>query len=111
MSRVVQLLSYDNSNNDTATMSDSDYIALHVCPVCKKERNATLDPRKAVREHIRRLSKTSAAHKMWYDLHFATHFKHGGLKIPVPETTEKDVIDAIKSSFGEDWASRVQIST
>jgi hypothetical protein len=93
------------------SMDDSECIANHLCPVCREPRHATLDPRKAVREHIRRMSKTSAAHKVWYDQHFATHFKHGGAKIKKQEPTVQDVKDAIRCSFGEEWASRVELKS
>jgi hypothetical protein len=89
-------------------MNDVELIAQHTCPVCKEPRHATLDPRKAVREHIRRMAKTSPAHKMWFDAHFSTHFRHGGLMVPRAVPTEEDVIRAIKSSFGEEWSSKFE---
>ena len=87
---------------------DAERIGRNECPVCcNGPRKGTVNGRRALQSHIK--ISTDPAHVMWKENHYATHFKHGGNKIPVT-ITEQDVIKAIRSAFGNEWASRVSIT-
>lgn len=90
-------------------MSDAEYIECNTCPICRNgPRKGKINPRRALQEHIR--SSRNPAHIMWKQRHYARHFKHGGAKTPETEVTAQDVIDAVKSAFGEQWAAKTVVT-
>jgi hypothetical protein len=90
------------------TTAHSECIARNECPVCHVPRRGVLDPRKALQEHLRRA--TDAEHKMWFEAHYKACFPHGGNKIGRPAVTEERIKQAIRTTYGEEWAGRVTIT-
>ena len=76
----------------------------------KVARTGLVDPKRALVEHLKRLSKTDAAHSMWKKQHFATHFRHVGNTITRTVSAE-DVVHSIQVTFGDERAQRVTIVT
>ena len=90
-------------------MSDEELIAAHTCPICKVKRSGVVDPRRSLVEHLRRMSKTDPAHKMWKTQNWSKFYPHGGNRTET-EITAEHVVTSIKNAFGEDWAARVSIT-
>jgi hypothetical protein len=90
------------------TADCSECISRNECPVCHVARKGLLNPRKALQEHLRRA--TDAAHKMWFEASYKQYFVHGGDKIHRPPVSEKTIKEAIRATYGEEWAGRVTIA-
>ena len=86
----------------------SEFIHNNTCPCCLRTTDDCVEPKRALQEHLRRLSKTCPTHKMWFDLHYSFFFKHGGRRNEKPVTVE-DVINSVKVSFGPEWSKRLSI--
>jgi hypothetical protein len=91
------------------TESMATLIAAHTCPVCKVARTGLVDPRRSLMEHLRRLSKTDAAHKMWKEKHFDSYFRHGGNRSNKTVSAE-EVVHSVQITFGDEWAQRVTVA-
>jgi hypothetical protein len=93
----------------TCCLSDAEYIEQNECPVCKNgPRKGKINPRRALQEHLR--SSADPAHLMWKQQHYAQHFKHGGATTPKAEVTAQVVVEAIRCTFGEQWAQKIALT-
>ena len=89
-------------------MSEAEYIARDQCPVCHRQIEGVVNKRRALQEHVKRLSKTCGRHRMWFETQYLFHFQHGGRRNE-KVITAQDVMDSVRVCFGSDWSNRLSI--
>lgn len=94
---------------DESIVAHIRLIRENTCPVCHVKRTGVVNPRRALIEHLRRMSITCPGHRMWYLEHFATYFKHGGNRVQ-DKVTAEHLIRSIRTAFGDEWANKISIA-
>lgn len=88
-------------------MDTAECIASNTCPVCSKQHSG-VSARRGLQAHLKR--PLDDAHILWFKTQYKDAFPRPGGNMRLKQAvTEQTIVEAIKTTFGAEWAARVSI--